>query len=219
MRRRSVVSVAAVALALCVVAGCSVSTKTRVSTQDASSSCLDLAHRTAAPVGLKADPLALALTNQLAPLPDVPPGGPITYLERYPDSNAFVNGTPLLARPLERLAALDRDGFTGGANVGYDTGANEHGVIVAEFRDHHGAVDYFRVHLADLCTLAVTSEPLLGMLGVAYVRGDGVVKAVFVLDNAEISLNLCSCAGVDDRAALAARWAAAVREQVSAPSQ
>jgi hypothetical protein len=113
---------------------------------------------------------------------------------------------------------MNRDGFTGGVDVGYQTGADKYGVIILQFRDVKAATDYYRVHLKDLCTLAVVSAPLRGLQGVAYMRDDDLAKAVFVVGNTEVALDICSCVEVQSRLTLAARWAAAVKQQLSPPS-
>jgi hypothetical protein len=52
--------------------------------------------------------------------------------------------------------------------------------------------------------------------GVAYLRDDGLAKAVFVAGADEIALDVCACVEVNDRVALVARWAQAVAAQLAA---
>jgi hypothetical protein len=66
--------------------------------------------------------------------------------------------------------------------------------------------------------LAVTSAAIPGIPGVAYMRGDGLAKAVFVIGNTEVALDICECATAWDRQALVAAWAVTVNKQLAGVS-
>ena len=222
-RRTAVV----VGVALCLLAvGCgdtSISTSAQPNnaqptapTAPATPECLAIGDRKLPPVSLHLDPLEEAAKNRLADLPiTLPAARRIAFINPYANAGEYIASTKLIADPKARLAAMERDGFSGGVNVAFQSGMDNYGAIILRFRDAAGALDYFRVHLKDACTLAVQSAPLADLPGISYLRSDGQAKAVFVQGNAEIALDICTCAEVQDRVALAASWATVVQHQLS----
>jgi hypothetical protein len=165
-----------------------------------------------------ADPIDLASRNQLAALPvSGLPARTITSsrLLRTPeDYLAYA----LLADRAARLAALHRDGFEEGIDVNYASGPDRYGAIVMRFASAASALDYLRVHVAAICGNSWEVVPISGLVGVAYLRSDGLAKAVFVAGDTEIQLDVCTCVETQDRVGLAARWATAVLEQLGTSS-
>jgi hypothetical protein len=117
-----------------------------------------------------------------------------------------------------RLAALHRDGFEQGVDVRYASGPDRYGAVVLRFASPASALDYLRVHVAAICENSLEVSPISGLVGVAYLRSDGLAKAVFVAGDAEIQLDVCTCVETEDRVDLAARWATAVLQQLDASS-
>jgi hypothetical protein len=124
----------------------------------------------------------------------------------------------MVAHPVERQAAMERAGFSGGVDVQLESVGDSAGVIMMQFRDPASALDAYRVHLQDSCRLAIDSAPLPGIPGVAYMRYDGLAKALFVVGNTEVALDICRCASSWDRLQVVADWAVAVNQQLSTPA-
>ena len=164
-----------------------------------------------------ADPVDLAQNNQLAALP-VPglAGRTVTEVAPYATARAFVD-TNAVSDPEARLAAMARDGFRGGVNVGYASGADEYGVIILRFASPAAALDYFSVHLRSICSISTQVSSLSPLAGVAYLRSDDLAKASFVVGDTEVQLDVCTCVQVNDRVDLAGRWATNVARQLAGP--
>lgn len=126
----------------------------------------------------------------------------------------FIDQTGV-ADPQSRLAALNRDGFRGGANVRYRSGQDLYGVIIMRFANSAAALDYMHVHLNDACLIAASMEKMPDLAGVALLRTDTRARATFVSGDTEVNLDICSCVEVEDRVALASRWAADIARQLA----
>lgn len=178
--------------------------------------CESVYNRISRPTNLALrDPVSFVQQNRLARLP-------VRGLATRKISDLGLLKTPddyvasaVLADPEARIALMERDGFRGGINVGFVSGPDHYGAIILRFRNGAAAKDYFKGHLADICTLAVSLSPIKGLAGVAFLRNDDLARAAFVVGDTEVNLDVCSCVQVQDRTALAARWAQAVALQFS----
>ncbi len=164
---------------------------------------------------LEPDPIGLATTNQLAELPvaGLAPRS-IDGVIDYPTPESYLS-TGQVGDAEARYAAMNRDGFRGGTNVAYSSGPDSYGVIILQFADAKAAADYLAVHLRYLCSSAAVVRQLDGVTGVSYLRTDNLAKAVFVVGDTEVQVDICSCVEVRDRLALAGRWAVDIQAQLA----
>jgi len=158
----------------------------------------------------------MATTNQLAALPVAGLAQrSIKGVIDYPTPESYLSSAQGMDTEARR-AAMNRDGFRGGINVAYSSGPDSYGVIILQFSDPKAAADYLAVHLRYLCSSAAVVRPLGGVTGVSYLRTDNLAKAVVVVGDTEVQVDICSCVEVRDRVALAGRWAVAIEEQLAA---
>jgi hypothetical protein len=111
---------------------------------------------------------------------------------------------------------MARDGFREGVNVAYASGSDHYGYIALRFVDQAAALDYLAVHVGSLCTVAFPVHPIAGLAGFSYLRNDYLAKAVIVVGDTEVQLDICSCVEVRNRVDLASRWATAIAKQFEA---
>jgi hypothetical protein len=165
-----------------------------------------------------ADPIDLTGRNRLAALPvSGLPERTITNSRRLRTPEDYLAGA-MLSDQAARLAALYRDGFEEGIDVDYASGPDRYGAIVMRFASPAAALDYLRVHVAAICGNSWEVLPIGGLVGVAYLRDDGLAKAVFVAGDAEIQLDVCTCVETQDRVGLAGAWATDILEQLGVSS-
>jgi hypothetical protein len=179
-------------------------------TNTPSRSCIDTSSLAQPRAILGKDPIELIRSNSLAELPvaGLPP-------RRIVRSRSLATPDDYLASasvpdPTVRRAALVRDGFRGGLDADFASGNDRYGVIALKFANVAGALDYMRVHLEDICAIATGVKPIEGLTGASYMRSDGLAKAVMVLGDEELQLDVCTCVEVQDRVAVAERWAISI---------
>jgi hypothetical protein len=141
----------------------------------------------------------------------------VTGVWRYDSPGAYVADSPGILRPFVRVNAMYDSGFTEGMKTEFSVGSDSYFLSVLGFASNATAVDYARVHLDDACHLVEEVVPLPSGNGVAYRRVDGLRKAVFVVGNNEISVDLCTCVE-DGPLTVVSQWAADIEKQAGQPA-
>ncbi|HET7488186.1 MAG TPA: hypothetical protein VFJ85_09670 [Acidimicrobiales bacterium] len=175
-------------------------------------SCRHLLDGVATAAPLAADPVALVTSDRLAPIPGAAARSVFMTRPLARPEDYLAEST--VEHPDVRLAALRRDGFQNGVMVDFNIGSQAASAYVLRFAGPAEAVDYMRVHVDDVCPIALSADRLDGLPGISYLRDDHAARAIFVAGNTEVNLELCPCFDAET-AATVRGWAAAVAAQLA----
>lgn len=148
----------------------------------------------------------------------VPPSG----AGNYSTVDNYIYNTPL-DDPAANAALMQKDGFVEAEGAGFDLGPSHYGAEALRFASPAQAADFNRGALSITCsrdsmryTRLIPGVPN----GLTYLRLDGLsrYRAVLVMGNVVVHLNICSCLTVSDPLALVGKWAADVNARYAAGS-
>ena len=137
-----------------------------------------------------------------------------TAFSHYSTARDYVAGTPL-DNPVAYLALMEHDGFVEAEGAGFVRASDRYGAEALRFRTPAQAADFNRIALSTSCDRGAISQmrAIPGVPdGVSFIRTDGVTpyRAVVVMRNIVVHINICSCVHVNDTQALAAEWASVI---------
>ncbi len=167
---------------------------------------------------------ALSRTNNLLAdistgnLPALPAPGfeyvPPTGAGRYPTADDYIDNIAL-DDPAANATLMARDGFVEADAVGFDLGPSHYGAEALRFASPAQAEDFNRGALSITCSRDSMryARVIPGVPdGLTYLRTDGLspYRAVLVMGDVVVHLNICSCVTAPNPLALVGQWAAAV---------
>ena len=173
--------------------------------------CRGLASGPWSPIPHGPDPLGAVRNGKLPALIPGADGTPLDQITEFPALGDYQDPSTL-GDPGRVRDAFDAAGYLGGIEARYEHGDEQTVVTVVRFRDAAGAGAALTAHLVDYCHRAVDARELATANGLLVLRDSASVRTLFVLDDIEVSVLVCSCFGKTDeiRQALVGEWASQI---------